>query len=238
MALRPGEHPSAFLQRVFHEVFAMSDHSLDRINEIFHARFVMNVDGRKRTRRGLEQDIKMQRVRLFEPPKFKWKQLVVTEPIDGVYRIMSVHNVDLHLRDGSRCCQKVVALIQVDAKEGKIVQADELTRSERPSTLEEQNARALEAGIVFTASPTEPPRRAPTPAPTAPTAKRPCPPASMQFPSYDSTMTDFSFEAERASADIPSASPSPPQLVDEEPAAPAPSYRVSARLQPGRFEGF
>ena len=122
---------TAFVRRVFSEIFTdLSPSSFARAREVLNERFVQHSDGRVIDRQTFLNLMQSNKARLASQPRFTWSDLVATGPREGLVHVTSVHSVALHLRDGSRLNQKVVALIQIDVESGTILRCDELTRVE------------------------------------------------------------------------------------------------------------
>jgi len=129
--LRSSGEATRYIRRVFGEVLAtLSPHSIARARELFHPDFKLCADEKVLDRESFLAMMRAQQAALATPPRFRWKNLVATEPQpNGCIHVTSVHSVVATLKsDGSTMHQKVMALIQIDAESGKILKCDEITR--------------------------------------------------------------------------------------------------------------
>ena len=116
------EAATQFVRRVFSDIFCdRSDASIDRALQVLHESFEQRSDGKVIDRAGFLKLMQAQKARLASAPRFTWSSLVATAPRQGVVHVTSVHSVALHLRDGMRLNQKVVALVQLDVEMGQIL---------------------------------------------------------------------------------------------------------------------
>lgn len=130
-ALQPGENVCLFLKRVFAEVISdLSPKSMERALVLFHPSYVQSADGEVLDRARFLRLLRVQKSRLASSPKFVWKKLVSTAPLNGRVYVTSVHKVQARLKTGSEMLQHVVALIEIDEVTGTVIRCDEQTRME------------------------------------------------------------------------------------------------------------
>lgn len=146
--MQAGEEPCAYLKRAFFEVLgSLGPTSLDRVPIHFHRDFQQYADGEILDLQAFTTLLSAQKARLAQAPRFSWKQLVATtSPDNGRHHITSIHDVVARLKSGHVIRQHVMALVQVDAHTGTIIQCDELTRMEGPCAPERYQPFTCTAG--------------------------------------------------------------------------------------------
>lgn len=129
--MQAGEAATLFVRRVFSACFEdQSPAALENVRHFFDHSYIHEADGQVLDLCSFEKVMRSQRARLTARPSIVWKSLVATAPSpDGRVHVTSVHTVQLELANRP-CCQKVVALIEIDVTNGKIVHCEELTRME------------------------------------------------------------------------------------------------------------
>ena len=114
LLLSDADAATAHIKRIFNDIFCDLSSPDERAYDILDDNFEQHSDGKVIDRNAFVSLMQVQKARLASTPRFTWSELVATAPREGRVHVTSVHSVSLHLRDGTRLLQKVVALIQLD----------------------------------------------------------------------------------------------------------------------------